>query len=96
MQDLTVFEGARLGFVQRVVPGDGLDEAVADLAAELAQGSPVALRWGRESFYRVLGMDEDAALDYLQSMLTVTAATEDAAEGMAAFAEKRAPRWTGR
>lgn len=89
-------EGARLGFVQRVVPGDGLDEAVADLAAELAQGSPVALRWGRESFYRVLGMDEDAALDYLQSMLTVTAATEDAAEGMAAFAEKRAPRWTGR
>jgi len=89
-------EGARIGFVQRVVPADRLDAEVAALAAELAAGSPVAMRWGRESFYRVLDMDDDAALDYLQGMLTVTSATDDAAEGIAAFAEKRPPRWTGR
>jgi enoyl-CoA hydratase/carnithine racemase len=54
------------------------------------------MRWGRDSFYRVLEMDADAALAYLQSMLTVTSQTEDAAEGVAAFAEKRAPQWKGR
>ena len=58
--------------------------------------SPLIMRWGRESFYRVLEMDADAALSYLQGMLTVTSQTEDAAEGVAAFAEKRSPQWKGR
>ncbi len=84
-------EGARLGFVQRVVPAADLDATVDALAAELAAKSPLIMRWGRDSFYRVLEMDADAALSYLQGMLTVTTQTEDAAEGVAAFAEKRAP-----
>ncbi|HTD49188.1 MAG TPA: enoyl-CoA hydratase-related protein [Acidimicrobiia bacterium] len=89
-------EGARLGFVQRVVPVAELDRAVDALAAGLAAKSPLIMRWGRDSFYRVLEMDSDAALSYLQGMLTVTTQTEDAAEGVAAFAEKRAPQWKGR
>ena len=89
-------EGQRLGFVQRVVPVDDLDKTVDELAAQLAGKSPLIMRWGRDSFYRVLEMDADAALAYLQSMLTVTSQTEDAAEGVAAFAEKRAPQWKGR
>ena len=89
-------EGARLGFVQRVVPVAELDATVDALAADLAVKSPLIMRWGRESFYRALEMDADAALSYLQGMLTVTTQTEDAAEGVAAFAAKRAPQWKGR
>lgn len=89
-------EAARLGFVNRVVPVDDLDAAVDALAANLAQKSPLVMRWGRESFYRALEMNSDDALDYLQAMLTVTTLSEDAQEGVTAFVEKRSPRWSGR
>jgi enoyl-CoA hydratase/carnithine racemase len=89
-------EAQRLGFVQRVVPVDALDATVDALAADLAAKSPLIMKWGRGSFYRTLEMNADEALDYLQGMLTVTTQTEDAAEGVAAFAEKRAPKWKGR
>jgi len=88
-------EGQRIGFVQRVVPASELDATVDELAASLASKSPLIMRWGRDSFYKVLELDADAALSYLQTMLTITSQTNDAAEGVAAFAEKRAPKWTG-
>lgn len=89
-------EAERIGFVTRVVPVLELDAAVDELAATLASKSPLILRWGRESFYRTLDMGPDDALAYLQAMLTITSASEDTAEGVAAFAEKRAPEWKGR
>jgi enoyl-CoA hydratase/carnithine racemase len=89
-------EGERIGFVTRVVPPAELDAAVDELATTLAGKSPVIMRWGRDAFYRVLGMEAQDALAYLQAMLTVTTLTDDAAEGVAAFAEKRAPTWKGR
>ena len=89
-------EAHRLGIVQRLTTVAELDATVDALARDLAAKSPLILSWGRGSFYRALEMDPDAALDYLQGMLTVTTLTDDAAEGVAAFAEKRAPRWRGR
>jgi enoyl-CoA hydratase/carnithine racemase len=89
-------EAERIGFVTRVVPVGELDAAVDELAGSLASKSPLVLRWGRDAFYRVLEMDADSALDYLQSMLSVHTQSEDAAEGVAAFAEKREPQWKGR
>jgi enoyl-CoA hydratase/carnithine racemase len=89
-------EALRLGIVQRVVPVGDLDKAVDEIAHDLAQKSPLIMNWGRSSFYRVLEMDSDDALSYLQGMLTITSQTEDAAEGVAAFAEKRAPVWKNR
>lgn len=89
-------EAERIGFVTRVVAVDELDAAVGELAAQLAAKPPVALRWGRDSFYETWDLAAADALRKLHPLLSLTAATEDAAEGLAAFAEKRPPRWTGR
>jgi enoyl-CoA hydratase/carnithine racemase len=89
-------EADRLGFVTRVVPPAQLDEAVDELAATLAAKPPVAVRLGRDAFYRVWDADAAAALAALHPLLGVLAGTDDAREGMAAFAEKRPPTWTGR
>ncbi|HMK62265.1 MAG TPA: enoyl-CoA hydratase-related protein [Acidimicrobiales bacterium] len=89
-------EGERLGFVNKVVPHAQLDEAVDELAAALAAKSPTAMKLGRGAFYAVWDMAAADALAYLHVMLSITAQTEDAAEGTTAFLEKRPARWTGR
>lgn len=87
-------EGERMGFVSRLVPAADLDATVDELAATLAGKSAVVTRWGRNAFYRAVDMAGEEALDYLHAMLTVATHTDDAAEGLAAFSEKRAPKWT--
>jgi enoyl-CoA hydratase/carnithine racemase len=89
-------EAERIGFVTRVVPVDALDAAVAELASTLASKPPGVLRLGRGSFYEVWDRAAEDALAYLHPMLTVTTLTDDAQEGLAAFQEKRPPRWSGR
>ena len=89
-------EADRLGFVTSVVPAAELDAAVDDLAATLAAKSPAILKLGRDSFYDVWDRDAADALSHLHPLLTLTTLTEDADEGLAAFAEKRPPRWKGR
>jgi enoyl-CoA hydratase/carnithine racemase len=89
-------EAQRIGFATQVVPVDGLDDAVDQLTATLAAKSPAVMRLGRDSFYAVWDQAADEALRTLHPLLTVTTATEDAAEGIAAFLEKRPPEWRGR
>ena len=86
-------EAERIGFVTRVVPHDRLDAEVAATAAVLTSKPPGVMRMGRESFYAVLDSAATEALPYLHAMLTVTSQTAEAAEGVAAFIEKRAPAW---
>jgi enoyl-CoA hydratase/carnithine racemase len=89
-------EAARIGFVNRVVPVAELDAAVGELTSSLAAKSPAIMKLGRDSFYAVWDQPAEDALRLLHSMLTIVSATEDAAEGIAAFAEKREPNWKGR
>ncbi|MHB1518666.1 MAG: enoyl-CoA hydratase/isomerase family protein [Acidimicrobiales bacterium] len=86
-------EADRIGITTKVVPADDLDAAVAEMASLLATKPPGVMKLGRESFYAVLDSAATEALPYLHAMLTVTSQTEEAAEGIAAFAAKRPPSW---
>jgi enoyl-CoA hydratase/carnithine racemase len=85
-----------LGVINRVVPHDQLDSAVKEITDKLAKKSPVAMRLGRDSFYRQQDMEFRAALDYLHSQFTLITLTEDSKEGIKAFFEKREPDFRGR
>lgn len=90
-------EGYELGFVTQVVEGDIL-EAARRWAAEILAASPMSVRATKEAALRGLDTPLAQALteewDYpaMKAML----ASQDAVEGPAAFAEKRAPAWKGR
>jgi enoyl-CoA hydratase/carnithine racemase len=89
-------EAERIGFVTRVVHVDELDAATDLLASQLASKSPAIVKLGRDSFYSVWDLPAGDALNHLHTMLTLNTMTEDAAEGIAAFVEKRDPQWKGR
>ena len=84
-----------LGIINRVVPVEQLDSAVKEIADQLAKKSPVAMRLGRDSFYRQQDMDFRAALHYLHGQFLLVSQTEDSREGIKAFFEKREPDFKG-
>lgn len=93
---ITPEEAQRLGAVSRVVPRDGLDQAVDEVVGALVNLSPTTLMLGKDSFNAMADSDLDTAFDRLQGGLTEIAMTDDAREGVTAFIEKRDPQWGGR
>jgi enoyl-CoA hydratase/carnithine racemase len=91
----TAAQLASLGVINRVVPHEQLDSTVNDIAHALAKKSPVAMRLGRDSFYRHQDMDFRAALHYLHGQFLLVSQTEDSREGIKAFFEKREPDFKG-
>jgi enoyl-CoA hydratase len=89
-------EAQRLGIVNRVVAPEEFDAAVADWAAQLAAKSPLLMKLGRDALFAQQDMALGEALEYLRAQLTLALSTDDAREGVAAFLERREPRWTGR
>ena len=86
-------EALALGLVHEVTPADQLLDRTLDLARELANGPQVAIRLLKRSIYNAAEMTFTQALDDIASKTAVTDHHPDAREGVAAFREKRAPRF---
>ncbi|MBW3594382.1 MAG: enoyl-CoA hydratase/isomerase family protein [Actinobacteria bacterium] len=93
---VSVREGERWGFVNRVVGSEELDASVDELVDSLASKSGLIAGLGKRSFYEAEDMEIDSSLAYLAGMLTVCLSSEDAIEGVTAFIQKRAPEWKER
>jgi enoyl-CoA hydratase/carnithine racemase len=83
------------GLVNRVVPADQLEDAVAALVERIAASSPLSVRIGKEAFYEQVDLDEHGAYELTRRVMAANAQTGDAQEGMGAFLEKRPPTWSG-
>jgi 2-(1,2-epoxy-1,2-dihydrophenyl)acetyl-CoA isomerase len=88
-------DAERFGLVARVVPADALAEAAREVAARLASMAPRALALTKRALQRAWSVDLDEALEDEAFRQGIAGATADHAEGLAAFLEKRPPRFTG-
>ncbi len=86
-------EAVRIGLLNAAAPIESLDETVHRYVASILKGAPGALAGCKRLVREVPGMDLEAALELTARWSAEFFASDEAREGMAAFAEKRAPRW---
>lgn len=95
-EPITAQEALETDLVNYVVPPEELDAKVDWLLERICNKSPTAVRRGRHAMAAIVDMNVNQALDYMALQLSTLALTQDSAEGLAAFREKRAPKWTGK
>lgn len=84
------------GLVNRVVAPEQLDEEVVRLACSICEKAPLAVAAGKRIFYEQIETGLESAYALANEAMTCEVMTDDAMEGIDAFASKRAPRWRGR
>lgn len=82
-----------IGIANYVVPYEELDSRIDVLIAKLGEMSPVALRRGKYAIAAMERMAFAEALAFAETSISTIALTTDATEGLAAFNERRPPRW---
>lgn len=93
---ISASEAYRLNLVNRVVPREELMPSAEALAHKIRDNAPLAVRAIKEVTIRGLEMGLDNRVRLARLMLRRINQTEDAREGLAAFAQKRQPAWQGR
>lgn len=84
------------GLVSAVVPGDRLASEAEAIAQRIAERGPIAVRYAKEAVSRGLEMTLEQALRYETDLTIILQTTQDRAEGVRAFLEKRKPQFKGR
>ena len=84
---------ADLGLIHRAVPAAELDNAIEDVLGMIRLGGPHAIREAKQLVRRIPEMSMDDGFRYTAKKIGELFASDEAAEGMGAFIEKRKPRW---
>jgi len=84
------------GLVNRVVGAGQLRAETLKLAGRIAEVSGSVVALGKQAYYTQIELEQVKAYGYAKEVMTKNAIAHDAQEGISAFLEKRAPRWTGR
>lgn len=90
---ITAARAYEMGLVNRVVPSADLDAATDAMLERIGLMSPVAFRRGKYAIAAMEMMDFPQAIAFAEQLITVASLTSDATEGLAAFNERRKPRW---
>lgn len=85
-----------MGLCNRIAPAEQLLETALDWAQDLARRAPLSLRYAKEQLNVAMAASLYDSIDYEAKMQGICVASEDAAEGIAAFKEKRLPVWRGK
>lgn len=93
---IDAMEARAKGLVNRVVPLDALDAEIERLAQAIIGKSAIAVKMGKEMYYRQLEMGLVEAYDYAAEVMACNMMTADAGEGIDAFMQKRPPMYCGR
>jgi enoyl-CoA hydratase/carnithine racemase len=93
---IDVQEAYRIGLVNRVVPLDKLMPAARELAGSICEAGPLAVRTAKEAMVRGMGMSLEEGLRLETSLTPPVVFSRDFEEGLAAFTEKRKPRFEGK
>ena len=89
-------EAESMGMITRAVEPDQLDNEIKNTLKILTSKSPIGTRIGKEAFRVMSDMPFEEAVDFLCKALGRAISTQDAVEGMTAFLQKRAPKFTGK
>jgi enoyl-CoA hydratase/carnithine racemase len=86
-------EALDMGLINKVIPEADLNKETREWAAILAQKSPIALQIAKKAFYSAEDLGYGKAFEYMNEAFARLCSTEDAAEGIRAFKERRNPVW---
>ena len=95
-EPVTADEALRIGLVSAVVSREHLDGEAAGIAQRIAERGPLAVRYAKEAVSHGLEMPLEQALRFETDLTIILQTTEDRAEGVKAFLEKRTPDFKGK
>lgn len=89
-------EALEMGLVSAIAPRERLRDEAESIAQRIADRGPIAVRYAKEAVQRGIEMPLEQALRYETDLTIILQTTEDRAEGVRAFLEKRKPKFKGR